>query len=294
MPIYNKSFCVAVLALCSFHARAEQCSPESVNKNKTNNFILLQQQINGAIPKTIETRIESPDGYIRTTINASYNRCGELLGGSMLEVKTATYPQSVLVITSAIKLSKADYGWRILVDGKGIGTDKRNQKSTLLFRHNVEGMYLLNKKGIISKAVNRGTITATTPGEKDRTSMGTILYTLNTTGALTRSENKSNLAIENYRTEYEYDTHHRLTKRYTPNVVDEYVYDDAGLQLTWTNTETYYTIEKTVNTCKEWDTNGECIQADIDITISSPDNDKGKAFEYKHKAAMTATYEYWN
>ncbi|HAS0834079.1 TPA: hypothetical protein QHZ08_003843, partial [Enterobacter cloacae] len=141
MPIYNKSFCVAVLALCSFHARAEQCSPESVNKNKTNNFILLQQQINGAIPKTIETRIESSDGYIRTTINASYNRCGELLGGSMLEVKTATYPQSVLVITSAIKLSKADYGWRILVDGKGIGTDKRNQKSTLLFRHNVEGMY---------------------------------------------------------------------------------------------------------------------------------------------------------
>ena len=42
--------------------------------------------------------------------------------------------------------------------------------------------------------------------------MGTILYTLNTTGALTRSENKSNPAIENYRTEYEYDTHHRLTK----------------------------------------------------------------------------------
>ena len=124
--------------------------------------------------------------------------------------------------------------------------------------------------------------------------MGTILYTLNTTGALTRSENKSNPAIENYRTEYEYDTHHRLTKRYTPNVVDEYVYDDAGRQLTRTNTETYYTIEKTVNTCKEWDTNGECIRADIDITISSPDNDKGKAFEYKHKAAMTATYEYWN
>lgn len=166
MPIYNKSFCVAVLALCSFHARAEQCSPESVNKNKTNNFILLQQQINGAIPKTIETRIESPDGYIRTTINASYNRCGELLGGSMLEVKTATYPQSVLVITSAIKLSKADYGWRILVDGKGIGTDKRNQKSTLLFRHNVEGMYLLNKKGLSVKQLTAASLLPQRRGER--------------------------------------------------------------------------------------------------------------------------------
>lgn len=124
--------------------------------------------------------------------------------------------------------------------------------------------------------------------------MGIILYIFNIIGVFICLENKSNLVIENYCMEYEYDMYYCLIKRYIFNVVDEYVYDDVGCQLIWMNIEIYYIIEKMVNICKEWDINGECIQVDIDIIIFLLDNDKGKVFEYKYKVVMIVIYEYWN
>lgn len=293
MSFNNKNLFITFLSLCTFQAYAAQCTGETFAKNKLNNFILLSQQTRTEIPKSVSMTIDSPDGYLRTSVQSNFSQCGELIGGHMKEVKTSTGQETVFTATSEIQLNKTEFGWSIQGDSNGVITDKKSQKTTQVYQQTFEGMYQLNNKGIISRAINRSIIAATKPEDKDKTTVSTIDYAFNSSGLLASATSKGSMAIDNNTIVYSYDDHHRLIKTQSPSTIEEYGYDNQGRELTLSKTQTYFTIEKNLTTCEEWNTHGECTHANMDITITPTDR-TGKQYVDKHNAVMTAKYEYWN
>lgn len=293
MSFNNKKLLITLLFLCTFQTYAAQCTAETFAKNKLNNFILLSEPTRNEIPKSVSITIDSPDGYLRTSVQSNFSQCGELIGGRMKEIKTSTGQKAVFTATSEIQLNKTEFGWRIQVDSNGVVADKNRRETTQVYRQTLEGMYLLNDKGIISRAVNRSIIAATKPEDKDKTVVGTIDYTLNSSGLLASAASKGSMAIDNNTIVYSYDGNHRLIKTQSPSTIEEYGYDNEGRELTLSKTQTYFTIEKNLTTCEEWNSHGECTHANIDITIT-PTARTGKQYVDKHNAVMTAKYEYWN
>ena len=293
MSFNNKKLLITLLSLCTFQTYAAQCTAEIFAKNKLNNFILLSQPTRTETPKSVSVTIDSPDGYLRTSVQSNFSQCGELIGGRMKEVKTSTGQKVVFTATSEIQLNKTEFGWRIQVNSNGVIADKNSQKTTQAYRQTLEGIYLLNDKGIISRAVNRSVIEATKPEDKDKTVVGTIDYDFNSSGLLASAASKGSMAIDNNTIVYSYDGNHRLIKTQSPSTIEEYGYDNEGRELTLSKTQTYFTIEKNLITCEEWNSHGECTRANMDITITPTDR-TGKQYVDKHNAVMTAKYEYWN
>ncbi|NMP25435.1 hypothetical protein GW590_00825 [Rahnella sp. SAP-1] len=293
MPFNNKNLFITLLSLCTFQTYAAQCSEETYDKNKLNNFILLSQQTRTEIPKSVEITIDSPDGYLRASVQSNFSQCGELIGRSIKEVKTSTGPKNGFTATNEIKLNRTEFGWRIQLDANGIIADNNSQKTTQLYRQTLEGMYWLNNKGVISHAVNRSIIAATKAGDKDKTTVGTIDYIFNSSGLLARAVNKGSLAIDNNTIVYSYDGNDRLIKTQSPSTIEEYAYDNEGRELSLSKTQMFFTIEKNLTTCEEWNSHGECTRANMDILIVPADR-TDKQYVDKHNAVMTAKYEYWN
>lgn len=293
MSFNNKNLFITLLSLCTFQTYAAQCTAETLAKNKVNNFILTNQQTTTGIPKSVSITTNSPDGYLRASVQSNFSQCGELTGGRMEEVKTSIGQKTVFTATSQVQLNKTEFGWRIQLNSNGVIADKNSQKTTQAYRQTLEGGYQLNDKGIISRAVSRSIIAATKPEDKDKTAMSTIDYTFNSSGLLASAASKGSMAIDNNTVVYSYDVNHRLIKTQSPSTIEEYGYDNEGRELTLSKTQTYFTIEKNLATCEEWNSHGECTRANIDIT-TIPTDRTGKQYVDKHTAVMTAKYEYWN
>ncbi len=293
MSFNNKKLLITLLSLCTFQTYATQCTTETFAKNQLNNFILLNEPTRTEVPKSVSITIDSPDGYLRTSVQSNFSQCGELISGHMKEVKTSTSQNGVFTATSDIQLNKTESGWRINVDSTGVIADKNSQKTKQIYRQTLEGMYLLNDKGILSRAVNRSVIAATKPENKDKTAFSTIDYAFNSLGLLASATSKGSMPIDNYTILYSYDSNHRLIKTQSPSTVEELSYDNEGRELTLSKTQTYFTIEKKLTTCEQWNSHGACTQANVNITIT-PTDQTGKQYVDKHNAVMTAKYEYWN
>ncbi|WP_369064337.1 hypothetical protein [Enterobacter sp. MALB-1] len=293
MSFNNKKLLISLLSLCTFQTYATQCTTETFAKNQLNNFILLNEPTRTEVPKSVSITIDSPDGYLRTSVQSNFSQCGELIGGHMKEVKSSTGQNGVFTATSDIQLNKTESGWRIKVDSNGVIADKNSQKTTQIYRQTLEGMYLLNDKGILSRAVNRSVIAATKPENKDKTVVSTIDYAFNSSGLLASATSKGSMPIDNYMIVYSYDSNHRLIKTQSPSTIEEFSYDNEGRELTLSKTQTYFTIEKNLTTCEQWNSHGACTQANVNITIT-PTDQTGKQYVDKHNAVMTAKYEYWN
>lgn len=293
MSFNNKKMLITLLSLCTFQTYATQCTTETFAKNQLNNFILLNEPTRTEVPKSVSITIHSPDGYLRTSVQSNFSKCGELIGGHMKEVKTSTGQNGVFRATSDIQLSKTESGWRIKVDSNGVIADKNSQKTTQIYRQALEGMYLLNDKGILSRAINRSVIAATKPENKDKTVVSTIDYAFNSSGLLASATTKGSMPIYNYTIVYSYDSNHRLIKTQSPSTIEEFSYDNEGRELTLSKTQTYSTIEKNLTTCEQWNSHGACTKANVNITIT-PTDQTGKQYVDKHNAVMTAKYEYWN
>lgn len=293
MSFNNKRLFITLLSLCTFQSYAAQCTAEILAKNKLNDFILTNRQIITEIPKSVSVTIDSPDGYLRTAFQIHFSQCGELISGNMKEVKTSSRQETVFTATSESQLNKTEFGWRIQLDSYGIMTDKKSKKTNQLYRQTLEGVYLLNDKGIIKRAVSRSIIAPTKPEDKEKIAASTIDYALTSSGLLASAASKGSMAIDNKTTVYSYDANHRLVKTQSPSTIEEFGYDNEGRELTMSQTQTYFTIEKMIATCQEWSAYGDCIRANMDITIT-PNDRTGKQFVNKHTAVMTAKYEYWN
>lgn len=244
MSFNNKNLFITLLSLCTFQTYAAQCTLETLAKNKLNNFILLGQQARAETPKSVSVTIDSPDGYLRTSLQSNFSQCGELISSHMKEVKASTGQNGVFTAISDIQLNKTEFGWRIQVDSNGVIADKNSQKTTQIYRQTFEGMYQLNSKEIISRAINRSVFEVTKPGDKDKTAVGTIDYTFNSSGLLASAVSKGSMAIDNNTIVYSYDDNYRLIKTQSPSTIEEYGYDNKGRELTLSKTQTYFTIEK--------------------------------------------------
>lgn len=293
MSFNNKNLFITLLSLCTCQTYAAQCTAEILAKNKLNNFILVSQQTRTGIPKAVSITTDSPDGYLRTSVQSNFSQCGELISGRMEEVKTSIGQKTAFTATSEVQLNKTEIGWRIQLNSNGIIADKNSKKTTQVYRQTLKGVYQLNDKGIISHAVSRSIIAATKPEDKDKTAMSTIDYTFNSSGLLASAASKGSMVIDNNTVVYSYDVNHRLIKTQSPSTIEEYGYDNEGRELTLSKTQTYFTIEKNLVTCEEWNSHGECTHANMDITITPTDR-TGKQYVDKHNAVMTAKYEYWN
>ncbi|WP_394550013.1 hypothetical protein [Pantoea sp. SGAir0183] len=293
MSFNYKSLFITLFSLCTSQTYAAQCTAEILAKNKLNDFILSNRQIITGIPKSVSMTIDSPDGYLRTVFQSNFSKCGELIGGRMKEVKTSSGQKTVFTATSEIRLNKTEFGWRIQLDSYGITADKNSQKSSQLYRQTLEGIYLLNVKGIVSRAVTRSSIASTKSEGKEKIEVSIIDYALTPSGLLASAASKGSMAIDNNTIVYSYDASHRLIKTQSPSTIEEFGYDNEGRELTMSQTQTYFTIEKKFATCQEWNSRGDCIRANMDITIT-PNNPTGKQFVNKHNAVMTAKYEYWD
>ena len=293
MSFINKSLFITLLSICTFQAYAAQCSAETFAKNKLNNFILVGQQTRTEIPKSVSITVESHDGYLRTSVQSNFSQCGELIGSRMKQVMTSTGPKAVFTATSEMQLDKEEFGWRLQLDSNGVTVDKNIQKPTQAYRQTLEGTFQLNDKGVITRAVNRSVIAAAKTGDKDKIAVSTIDYAFNASGLLESATSKGSMAIDNNTIIYSYDSNHRLIKSQSPSTIEEYGYDNEGRELTLNKTQAYFTIEKKMITCEQWNSHGECIRANIDITIAPIDR-TGTPSVHKHNAIMTAKYEYWN
>jgi hypothetical protein len=292
MSFNNKSLFITLLSLYTFQTYAAHCTAQILAKNKLNNFILVSKQPGTGIPKSVSITTDSPDGYLRTSVKSNFSQCGELIGGRMEEVKTSIGQKTVFTANSEVQLNKTEFGWRIKLNSNGIIADKKSQKTTQVYRQTLEGVYQLNDKGIISHAVSHSIIAATKPEDKDKTAISTVEYTFNSSGLLASAASKGSMAIDNNTVVYSYDVNHRLIKTQSPSTIEEYGYDNEGRELTLSKTQTYFTIEKNLATCSQWNSHGECTLANINITIT-PTDLTGKQYVDKHNAVMTALYEYW-
>jgi len=293
MPFNKNNLFIALFSLCTFQTYAAQCTAETFAKNKLNNFVLMSQQTRNGIPKSVTIAIDSPNGYLRTSVQSNFSQCGELIDGRAKEVTTSAGQKTVFTATTEIELNRTEFGWSIQLNSNGVVADKNSQKTTEAYRQTLEGMYLLNDKGVISRAVSRSVIAGTKPKDKDKTAVSSIDYAFNSSGLLASAASKGSMAIDNNTTVYSYDGNHRLINTQSPSTIEEYGYDNEDRELTLSRTQTYFTIEKKLTTCDEWNSHGECTRANIDITITPTDR-TGKQYVDKHNAVMTAKYEYWN
>ncbi|WP_233267970.1 hypothetical protein [Pantoea agglomerans] len=128
MSFNNKNLFLPSYPSAHFQTYATQCKAEILAKNKVNNFILTSQQTRTEIPKSVSITTNSPDGYLRTSVQSNFSQCGELIGGRMEEVKTSMGQKTVFTATSEVLLNKTELGWRIQLNSNGFIADKNSQK----------------------------------------------------------------------------------------------------------------------------------------------------------------------
>lgn len=120
------------------------------------------------------------------------------------------------------------------------------------------------------------------------------VFTLDSIQRLRNATRTSNIRYDNAKTVYEYDDMGRLKTKRSATEVSEYTYDELGREKSLLSTKTYFTIEKTLTTCKTWDPNGQCILAEQLIKITVPGIGEAKDKTDEHTATIKSNYEYWD
>lgn len=290
MEIIKASALLSLLSLFAFDASSAECSPLQVQNNKINNSILFDDQPSADTPKTIEITIESRDGFIHSSVSAIFSRCGELIKAEFAKEKNYQTGSRVLTATYSAEINKREYGWKTNLKFDNAMTDKDSKKRTELFSQQVEGVIVLGKNGVISKSGERFEAMTRNP---NHIGVANTSYRFDATRRLLITDRRSNLRSDNAKTVYEYDATGRLLQKRSASVLDIYSYDQTGRELSLTSTATYFTIEKTVTTCQEWNEFGKCILAHQRITITTPNAKSGVNSIQKHDAILKTSISYW-
>lgn len=290
MAMIKASVLLSLLSLFAFDASSAECSPQQVQSNKMNNFILFDEQPSADTPKTMKLTIESRDGFIHSSVSAIFSRCGELIKAEFAKEKNYQTGSRVLTATYSAEINKKEYGWKTNLKFDNAMTDTDSKKKTELFSQQVEGVILLGKNGVISKSGER--FEAMT-GNLNQIGVANTSYRFDATGRLLSTDRRSNLRSDNAKTIYEYDASGRLLQKRSASVLDIYSYDQSGREFSLTSTATYFTIEKTVTTCQEWNELGKCILAHQRITITTPNAKSGVSSVQKHDAILKTSITYW-
>lgn len=290
MAMIKASVLLSLLSLFAFDASSAECSPQQVQNNKMNNFILFDEQPSANTPKAMELTIESRDGFIHSSVSAIFSRCGELIKAEFVKEKNYQTGSRVLTATYSAEINKKEYGWKTNLKFDNAMIDTDSKKRTELFSQQVEGVILLGKNGVISKSGER--FEAMT-GNLNQIGVANTSYRFDATGRLLSTDRRSNLRSDNAKAIYEYDASGRLLQKRSASVLDIYSYDQTGREFSLTSIATYFTIEKTATTCQEWNVLGKCILAHQSITITTPNAKSGVCSVQTHDATLKTSITYW-
>ncbi|WP_455846448.1 hypothetical protein [Pantoea agglomerans] len=124
---------LSLLSLFAFDASSAECSPQQVQNNKMNNFILFDEQPSAGTPKSMELTIESRDGFIHSSVSAIFSRCGELIKAEFAKEKNYQTGSRVLTATYSAEINKKEYGWKtnLKFDNAMTGTDSKKKTEFL-------------------------------------------------------------------------------------------------------------------------------------------------------------------
>lgn len=290
MAIIKASALLCLLSIFAFDASSAECSPQQVQNNKMNNFILFDEQPSADTPKAMDLTIESRDGFIHSSVSAIFSRCGELIKAEFSKEKNYQTGSRVLTATYSAEINKKEYGWKTNLKFHNAMTDLYSKKKTEFFSQQVESVILLGINGVISKSGDR--FEAMT-GNQHQLGVAITSYRFDATGRLLSTDRRSNLRSDNAKTDYEYDVSGRLLQKRSASVMDIYSYDQTGRELSLTSTATYFTEEKTVTTCQEWNGLGKCTLTHQRITITTPNAKSGVSSVQEHDATLKTSITYW-
>lgn len=280
-----------LLSFCITRANGAECTDNEKRINEVNSRILYDLNNVTKTPKTIEMSTVSEDGYIQEKGNVSFSRCGELMSGLMFQEKKSIAPKGTLTTTFKYSLSKQDDGWSYRYDFKMVDTDRATQQQKQLSEQHTDGIFLLNKYGVISRSSDRSEMTT---GTVKNAGIADTAFTLDNNNQLKDVTRTSNIRSDNSKTNYEYDDKGRLKIKRSATEVAEYTYDELGREKSLFSTKTYFTIDKTLTTCKSWNSNGQCTLAEQQTKIIIPGIGESKDKIEEHIATLKYDYVYWD
>jgi len=290
MDVKYKVTTALLLSLSLSSSYGSECSPDQIKKNKINNFIILDQSPLVKTPKHIDMITDSTDDYIHSKNAVDFNACGELISSTSSLVKKTAGKNSTIISTQESTMRKTDYGLNALYTFNLSATDTTTQKNSVLFDVKGESLYTQNKQGVLDKSHDRATTSL--PSGQKVVSVANTTYTLNSDNVLTHMSRKSTLANDSMDMAYKYDASNRLIEKKSEKDLYEYTYDAQGRELSMTQTTTYFTVEKTVITCKEWNEFGQCTLSNQHITETSKNKKTGDEIITTHDAISKMSYTY--
>lgn len=280
-----------LFSFCISKANGAECTDKEKRNNEINSHILYDLNRVTKIPKTVDISTESEDGYIQEKANARFSRCGELLSGSVIQEKRFSSANGVLMSVLTYSLDQQEVGWNYRQDFKMVNTESATQQQKRVFEQHTDGVFLLNKNGVISKSSDHSEIKTDTV---QNVGIADTVFILDSNQRLVNTTRTSSIRYDNAQTIYVYDDMGRLKTKRSATEVSEYTYDELGREKSLLSTKTYFTIEKTLTTCKTWDPNGQCILAEQLIKITIPGIGEAKDKTEEHTATVKSNYDYWD
>lgn len=112
-------------------------------------------------------------------------------------------------MTSTFKysLDQQDDGWDYRQNFEMVATENTTQQQKRLFKQHIDGVFLLNQNGVISKSSGHSEINT---GTVQNVGIANTVFTLDSNQRLTNATHTSSIRYDNAKTIYEYDDMGRL------------------------------------------------------------------------------------
>lgn len=281
---------LSTLTFLTFHAQAAACSAQQVRQNQYNTLILTEQMPSAGIPKTIEYSLKSADGFAQGSAIFHFSRCGALTEASITQRRNYVTAKSTMEVFYSLSLQQQDYGWRSALVFDNSLTDSATQKKTPLFKQQLQGVYLLDRAGIIRQAGDRMEMTV---GGELQVGNAITQYVRNAAGQLVRVQRRSNILADNSTTTLAYDDAGHLISQKSAAQESHYRFDESGREISLSSVQIYATIEKAETTCQQWNQYGQCTLAKRQITLITPGEGAKKDIVRQHNLTFKTDYTFW-
>jgi YD repeat-containing protein len=275
---------------CSSMAVAAACSIEQKAVNQVNASILVDQTPSFIVPKSINMRIESKDGFMQGKGNFSFDRCGGLLHAEVVQERNEKAPKGILSSIFTMNVGRREYGWDTAMTFRNSFTETLKQKNTMFVDAQTKGLYLVNPKGAIEKSSD---ITEGIYGTLRQTSTAMTHYQYNSEGQIVSAKRTSSLKSDRTFTQFNYNAAGQLTGKQSASRKSKYSYDKSGRLAEEISVQIFSTTEKAVTQCIERDKFEQCIKAVEHVTIIIPGNAEGKDKIEEHDVNVNRSYIYW-
>lgn len=271
------------------HGHTAECPPQLIEAYKRNTFALVNHVALDDRPLKIKTELSSEDNHIHALSRMTFDRCGALINATLMQEKNDLSAKGVTTTRTDFSIRKEDYGWSSVLKMDSEFAEKATSKLNQLFAINSQDLFMLDDRGVFHKSFGKSEMVIqnkTYPG------VATTLFNWDTDGRLSSVKRMSNIASDRSNTELTYDSFGRVIRKESAAEKEMYQYDSLGRELSLTKITTYFTTEKTVTTCQQWNKYGRCILAKQHMTLTIKNDKRGEENVEEHDAVLKSTYTY--